>query len=85
MVEIVIQALYQGVLVVFISMMLYNVAVGRLGVHTVALLITFVPVISSLLAVPILGETISALTWGGLIAVTIGALLGARASGRAFN
>ncbi|HET7062090.1 MAG TPA: DMT family transporter [Nitrosospira sp.] len=83
--EIVMQAVYQGVLVVFISMMLYSVAIDRLGPHTVALQITFVPVISSLLAVPILGETISVLEWGGLVAVTAGALLGARASGRAFN
>ena len=79
--EIVTQALYQGVLVVFISMLLYSLAIDRLGTNTVALQMAFVPVISALAAVPLLGETISALTWGGLLAVTVGALVGARASG----
>ena len=79
--EIVTQAVYQGVLVVFISMLLYGLAIDRLGTNTVALQMAFVPVISALAAVPLLGETISALTWGGLLAVTVGALVGARASG----
>ncbi len=56
-------------------------AINRLGTNTVALQMAFVPVISALAAVPLLGETISALTWGGLLAVTVGALVGARASG----
>jgi len=51
----------------------------------VALQMAFVPVISALAAVPLLGEPISLLTWGGLIAVAAGAMLGARASGRALN
>jgi drug/metabolite transporter (DMT)-like permease len=40
----------------------------------------FVPVISALAAVPLLGEPIPLLTLGGLIAVTAGAVLGARAA-----
>lgn len=80
--EIVTQAIYQGVLVVFISMLLYSMAIDRLGANTVALQMAFVPVISAVAAVPLLGETISALTWGGLVAVTVGALVGARASGK---
>lgn len=78
-IEIATQALYQGVLVVFVSMLLYSFAINRLGSHTVALQMAFVPVISALAAVPLLGEPISLLTWGGLIAVTIGAMVGARA------
>lgn len=80
-IEIATQALYQGVLVVFVSMLLYSFAVSRLGSHTVALQMAFVPVISALAAVPLLGEPISLLTWGGLIAVTTGAMVGARAPG----
>jgi len=83
--EIVTQAVYQGVLVVFVSMLLYSFAIHRLGSNTVALQMAFVPVISALAAVPLLGESISILTWGGLIAVTAGAMLGARASGGALN
>jgi drug/metabolite transporter (DMT)-like permease len=76
--EIAIQAIYQGVLVVFIAMLLYTFSVRRLGSQTVALLMAFVPVISALAAVPLLGEPLSLLTLGGLIAVTVGAVLGTR-------
>ena len=76
--EITIQAAYQGVLVVFIAMLLYTFAVRRLGSQTVALLMAFVPVVSALAAVPALGEPLSLLTLAGLGAVTVGAVLGAR-------
>lgn len=75
--EIAAQALYQGVLVVFISMLLYSFAINRLGPHTVALQMAFVPVISALAAVLLLDEPISLLTLAGLFAVTTGAVLGA--------
>ena len=78
--EIAAQAIYQGVLVVSISMLLYSFAINRLGSHAVALQMAFVPVISALAAVPCLGEPIPLLTLGGLIAVTAGAILGARAA-----
>ena len=76
--EIAVQAAYQGVLVVFIAMLLYTFAVRRLGSQTVALLMAFVPVISALAAVPVLGEPLPLLTLAGLAAVTAGAVLGAR-------
>lgn len=76
--EIATQAIYQGVLVVFVAMLLYTFAVRRLGSQTVALLMAFVPVISALAAVPLLGEPLSVLTLAGLGAVTAGAVLGAR-------
>ena len=82
MVEIVTQGIYQGVLVVFISMLLYTFAIDRLGLQKVALQMAFVPVISALAAVPLLGEPISLLTWGALIAVTMGAILGRHTSAR---
>jgi drug/metabolite transporter (DMT)-like permease len=78
--EIALQAIYQGVLVVFISMLLYTFAVSRLGSEKVALLMASVPVISALAAVPLLGEPLSFLTLAGLTAVTIGAVLGVRKS-----
>jgi drug/metabolite transporter (DMT)-like permease len=76
--EIVTQALYQGVLVVFVAMLLYTFAVRCLGTQTVALLMAFVPVFSALAAVPLLGESLSGITLAGLGAVTAGAVLGAR-------
>lgn len=76
--EIAVQAIYQGVVVVFLAMLLFTFAVSRLGSQTVALLMAFVPVVSALAAVPILGEPLSLLTLSGLAAVTAGAILGAR-------
>jgi drug/metabolite transporter (DMT)-like permease len=77
--EIAIQAIYQGVLVVFVAMMLYTFAVRCLGGQTVALLMAIVPGLAALAAVPVLGEPLSLLTLAGLSAVTVGAVFGARA------
>ncbi len=76
--EILMQALYQGVLVVFIAMLTYTLAVRHLGPQAVALLMAVVPGLSAVAAVPVLGEPLSALTLAGLAAVTVGAVLGAR-------
>ena len=76
--EILMQAVYQGVLVVFVAMLLYTLAVRRLGPQTVALLMAVVPGLSALAAVPVLDEPLSVLALAGLAAVTAGALLGAR-------
>ena len=76
--EITMQAAYQGVLVVFVAMILYTFAARRLGAQTVTLLMAIVPGVSALAAVPVLGEPLSLLTMAGLGAVTMGAVLGAR-------
>ncbi len=76
--EIAMQAAYQGVLVVFVAMLLYTFAVRRLGAQTVTLLMAIVPGVSALAAVPVLGEPLSLLTLAGLGVVTMGAVLGAR-------
>ena len=76
--EIAMQAAYQGVLVVFVAMLLYTFAARRLGAQTVTLLMAIVPGLAALAAVPVLGEPLSLLTLAGLGAVTMGAVLGAR-------
>ena len=76
--EIAIQAVYQGILVVFVAMLLYTFAVRSLGAQTVTLLMAVVPGVAALAAVPILGEQVSLFTLAGLGAVTMGAVLGAR-------
>jgi drug/metabolite transporter (DMT)-like permease len=78
--EIAMQAAYQGVVVVFVAMLLYTFAVRRLGAQTVTLLMAIVPGVSALAAIPVLGEPLSMLTLAGLGAVTIGAVFGARVS-----
>ncbi len=81
--EILMQAVYQGVLVVFVAMLLYTLAVRQLGPQTVALLMAVVPGLSALAAVPLLGEPLSWLALAGLAAVTAGAVLGARQAPKA--
>lgn len=81
--EILMQAVYQGVLVVFVAMLLYTQAVRRLGPQTVALLMAVVPGLSALAAVPLLDEPLSLLALAGLAAVTAGAVLGARQAPKA--
>ena len=76
--EILMQAVYQGVLVVFVAMLLYTLAVRHLGAQRVALLMAVVPGLSALAAVPVLDEPLSFLALAGLAAVTVGAVLGAR-------
>lgn len=76
--EIAMQAVYQGVLVVFVAMLLYTFAVRQIGAQPVALMMAVVPGLSALAAVPVLGEPLSLLSLAGLAAVTAGAVLGAR-------
>ncbi len=78
--EIAMQAAYQGVLVVFVAMLLYTFAARRLGAQTITLLMAVVPGLSALAAIPVLGESLSLLTLVGLGAVTMGAVFGARQS-----
>ena len=83
--EIAMQAVYQGVLVVFVAMLLYTFAVRRLGPQPVALMMAVVPGLSALAAVPVLGEPLSLLALAGLAAVTAGAVIGARPAPKAAN
>ncbi len=83
--EIAMQAVYQGVLVVFVAMLLYTFAVRRLGPQSVALMMAVVPGLSALAAVPVLGEPLSLLALAGLAAVTAGAVIGARQGPKAAN
>lgn len=78
--EIAMQAVYQGVLVVFVAMLLYTFAVRQIGAQPVALMMAVVPGLSALAAVPVLGEPLSLLSLAGLAAVTAGAVMGARQS-----
>jgi drug/metabolite transporter (DMT)-like permease len=76
--ELALQGLYQGVLVVFVALVLFARAVHQLGPRIVSTVLATVPVVASLAAVPLLGEPLSALALAGLAAVTASALLGVR-------
>lgn len=71
------QGFYQGVIAAIVAGMFYNYANHNIGPHRASLMLALVPGISALLAVPLLGETLSLVTLAGVVLVTMGAVLGA--------
>jgi drug/metabolite transporter (DMT)-like permease len=54
--EVVQQGLYQGVLMAFVSFLLLNAGITRLGASRASAMIALVPALTLLLAIPLLGE-----------------------------
>lgn len=68
---------YQGILAASLASLLYAYAVTRIGPMRASLMLTLVPGISAVAAVPLLGEELNRTTLLGVILVTFGAILGA--------
>ncbi|MCL4767050.1 MAG: DMT family transporter [Hyphomicrobiaceae bacterium] len=66
------QAAFQGFLIGVLSIVLYTRAVQALGANAAALAAALVPALTTVLAVPLLGETPSATTLSGVLLVTLG-------------
>ena len=66
------QALYHGVTVGILSLLIYTKAVELLGQGTMALVAAGAPALTTLLAIPLLGERPTTLTWLGVFCVTAG-------------
>jgi drug/metabolite transporter (DMT)-like permease len=77
--EMVFQAVYQGIFAVVIAGILFTRAVGALGAGTTTMITAVIPATAALGAVPLLGEQLSALALAGVVAVSIGMVLGVRA------
>lgn len=77
--EIALQSFYQGFVVVCVAMWTYAKAVELLGSMRVVIIMSGVPVVGALLAVPILGEALTPGSALGAAIVFLGALLGAMA------
>lgn len=77
--EIALQSFYQGFVVVCVAMWTYAKAVELLGSMRVVIIMSGVPVVGALLAVPILGEALTPGSALGAAIVFMGALLGAMA------
>lgn len=71
------QGIYQGAIAATLSGFFYNYANQTIGPHKASLMLSLVPGVSAIFAVPILGETLTPLVIGGVVLVTIGAVLGA--------
>jgi drug/metabolite transporter (DMT)-like permease len=80
--EVLFQAVYQGIGVAVIALVLFSRAIAVLGVSSASLFMPLVPVFGVLLGVPVLGEVPAAIQLAGMAGVTVGIALAA-ARGRA--
>jgi drug/metabolite transporter (DMT)-like permease len=74
---ILLQGVYQGILAASIAGLLFAYAIHNIGPQRATLMLAMVPGISAVAAVPLLGESLTAVTVAGVVLVTIGAVLGA--------
>lgn len=73
--EILLQASYQGLIPSVIGISFLNIAVHHIGADKTSAFISAVPVLSALLAIPLLGEMPGYQAWVGMVLVTAGILL----------
>jgi len=73
--EFIVQAIFQGVLVTIVSLLLYGRAVAILGASGGAAFGALVPALSALFAIPLLGEWPNETDWIGIVLVSAGVYL----------
>lgn len=73
--ELAFQAVFQGVLVTILSLVLYARAIALLGASAAAAFGALVPALSALLAVPLLGEWPKPADWLAIALVSVGVYL----------
>lgn len=73
--DLVIQALYQGVLVAVISLALYGRAIRLLGASKAAAFVALGPTMTALMGIPVLGEWPSSVIWAAIVIITAGVYL----------
>ncbi len=76
--EVALQALYQGVLVSGVSIIAYTRAIALIGPGAASAIVSLVPVMATLLAIPILDERPTAFTTAAVAIIVAGVLLAAR-------
>lgn len=76
------QAVLQGLALGIGTIFLTAYAVGKLGAQTSALFNPLVPLVTALIAIPLLGEVPDRLQWMGIVVVTLGMAGGVLASRR---
>ncbi len=80
--EVAFQTVYQGVLTGVVALLSFNHGIRILGASHAGAFVPLVPVLSTLLAIPILGEMPTVLEWTGVAAVSSGVLLASGVFGR---
>lgn len=81
---ILIQSIFQGVVATILAMLTYLKAVSLLGAERAAAFLALVPIVTGLLAVPLLDEALTVWLLCGLIFVSLGAFIASR-YGRSAN
>jgi drug/metabolite transporter (DMT)-like permease len=76
--DMTVQAMFQGVLVTIVSLLLYGRAVAILGASGGAAFGALVPALSALFAIPLLGEWPNETDWVGIVLVSAGVYLASR-------
>ncbi len=69
------QAIFQGVVVTIVSLVLYARAVSILGASGGSAFGALVPALSALLAIPLLGEWPNQTDWSGIVLISVGVYL----------
>ena len=72
------QSLYQGVVATILAMLTYLKAVSILGTQRSAAFLALVPIVTGLLAVPLLDEALTAWLLSGLVFVSLGSYIASR-------
>lgn len=75
--QIALQAVFQGMVVVCIAMWTYAKAAELIGPSKLAILTSLVPATATLIAIPVLGESLTMAAAIGVALTSIGALMGA--------
>jgi drug/metabolite transporter (DMT)-like permease len=78
--ELLFQGFYQGVLAGVLSLILFVRAVALIGASAAGAFIALGPVITALLAIPVLGEWPSVADWVGIVIISVGVYLASGAS-----
>jgi drug/metabolite transporter (DMT)-like permease len=73
--DLVVQALYQGVLTAAVSLALYGRAIRVLEASNAAVFVALGPIMAALMAIPVLGEWPSRTDWIAIILVATGVYL----------
>lgn len=76
--ELVLQGVYQGILMSVVAVITFNRAIALLGSAAATAMIALVPVAASLIAIPVLGEIPSALASVAILVIVFGVVLAAR-------
>jgi drug/metabolite transporter (DMT)-like permease/uncharacterized protein YjiS (DUF1127 family) len=74
--DVIVQVIFQGLLIGVGSILAYTRAIGALGPVGIALFSAAVPGLTALIAIPLLGEVPTLLSTAGVAATTIGMLVG---------